>query len=95
MAHLAPTGRKPYQPTGFEIETVEAACARDARTALENANLVAALSRALSQAELQRDELRHRVKNAYLAAQSLATLSLPPDYAKVIFGPHYCTCARA
>ena len=82
-----------YQPTGFEIETVEA-LARACAAALENANLVAALSRALSQAELQRDELRHRVKNAYLAAQSLATLSLPPDYAKV-FSARITALARA
>lgn len=82
-----------YQPTAYEIETVEA-LARATATAMENANLVAALSRALSQAELQRDELRHRVKNAFLAAQSLATLSLPPDYARV-FSARIAALARA
>ena len=71
-----------YQPSDYEIETVET-LARATATALENARLVSALSRALAQAELARDELRHRVKNAYLAAQSLAMLSLPPDYSRV------------
>lgn len=71
-----------YEPTTYEIETVET-LARAVATALEHARLIAALSRALSQTELARDELRHRVKNAYLAAQSLATLSLPSDYSKV------------
>jgi GAF domain-containing protein len=37
-----------YQPSGYEIETVEA-LARATATALENANLMAALSRALTQ----------------------------------------------
>lgn len=84
---------QPYQPTGYEIETVET-LARATATALENARLVAALSRALGQAELARDELRHRVKNAYLAAQSLAALSLPPDYSRV-FAARIAALARA
>lgn len=82
-----------YQPSEYEIESVET-LARAAATALENARLVAALSRALSQAELARDELRHRVKNAYLAAQSLAALSLPPDYSRV-FAARIAALARA
>ena len=82
-----------YQPSGYEIETVEA-LARATATALENANLIAALSRALTQAELARDELRHRLKNAYLAAQGLAKLSLPPDYARV-FSARIGALARA
>lgn len=82
-----------YQPTAYEIETVET-LARATATALENARLVAALSRALAQAELERDELRHRVKNAYLAAQSLAALSLPPDYSRV-FAARIAALARA
>jgi two-component sensor histidine kinase len=82
-----------YEPTHYEIETVET-LARAVATALEHARLIAALSRALSQAELARDELRHRVKNAYLAAQSLATLSLPPDYSKV-FSARIAALARA
>src|SRR6202012_3723843 len=45
-------------------------------------------------AELVRDELRHRVKNAYLAAQSLAMLSLPPDYSRV-FSARIAALARA
>jgi two-component sensor histidine kinase len=82
-----------YQPSRYEIETVET-LARAVATALENARLVAALSRALAQAELARDELRHRVKNAYLAAQSLAMLSLPPDYSRV-FAARIAALARA
>lgn len=82
-----------YEPTRYEIETVET-LARAVATALEHARLIAALSRALSQAELARDELRHRVKNAYLAAQSLAMLSLPPDYSKV-FSARIAALARA
>ena len=82
-----------YQPSDYEIETVET-LARATATALENARLVTALSRALAQAELARDELRHRVKNAYLAAQSLAMLSLPPDYSRV-FAARIASLARA
>lgn len=51
--------------------------ARATATAMENVRLVSALSKALSEAELARDELRHRVKNAFMAAQALATLTLP------------------
>jgi two-component sensor histidine kinase len=82
-----------YEPTHYEIETVETLASAVA-TALEHARLIAALGRALSQAELARDELRHRVKNAYLAAQSLAMLSLPPDYSKV-FSARIAALARA
>ena len=82
-----------YQPSDDEIETVET-LARATATALENARLVSALSRALAQAELAHDELRHRVKNAYLAAQSLAMLSLPPDYSRV-FAARIAALARA
>lgn len=82
-----------YQPSDYEIETVET-LARATATALENARLVSAISRALAQAELARDELRHRVKNAYLAAQSLAVLSLPPDYSRV-FAARIASLARA
>jgi two-component sensor histidine kinase len=82
-----------YQPSNYEIETVEA-LARATATALESARFVAALSRALTQAELARDELRHRVTNAYLAAQSLAMLSMPPDYSRV-FSARIAALARA
>jgi two-component sensor histidine kinase len=82
-----------YEPTRYEIETVET-LARAVATALEHARLIAALSRALSQAELARDELLHRVKNAYLAAKSLAMMSLPPDYSKV-FSARITALARA
>lgn len=82
-----------YQPSDYEIETVEA-LARATATALESTRFVAALSRALAQAELARDELRHRVTNAYLAAQSLAMLSMPPDYSRV-FAARIAALARA
>jgi two-component sensor histidine kinase len=70
-----------YQPTAYEIETVEA-LARATAAALENANLVAMLSHSLAQLELRNDVLSHRVENAYLAAQSLAHASLPAKSAK-------------
>jgi two-component sensor histidine kinase len=82
-----------YEPTGFEIETIET-LARCTASALENAHLVAALSRALSQAELARDELRHRIKNAYLAAQALGKLSLPREYSEA-FSTNIAALARA
>ena len=82
-----------YEPTQYEIETIET-LARCTATALENAHLVAALSRALSQAELARDELRHRVRNSYLAAQAIGKLSLPVEHSDVISG-HIAALARA
>ena len=82
-----------YEPTRYEVETVET-LARAVATALEHARLISALSRALSRAELARDELRHRVKNAYLAAQSLAMLSLPSDYSRT-FSARIAALARA
>ncbi|MCR5880249.1 sensor histidine kinase [Phenylobacterium sp. J367] len=51
---------------------------------MEQVRLVAALSKALEEAELARDELRHRVKNAYTATQALASLTLPPDQARAL-----------
>lgn len=66
-----------------EIETLEA-IAGACTTALDNARLLSALSHALSEAELARDELRHRVKNAYASMQALAVLLLPAEYAQEI-----------
>lgn len=68
-----------YRATDGEVRTLER-LARATATAMENVRLVAALSKALADAELARDELRHRVKNAYTAAQALATLTLPPEH---------------
>jgi two-component sensor histidine kinase len=82
-----------YEPMDYEIETIET-LARCTAAALENAHLVAALSRALSQAELARDELRHRVKNSYLAAQALGRLSLPVEHSEV-FSSHIAALGRA
>jgi two-component sensor histidine kinase len=72
---------QPYAPAPEEIDTLQT-LARAAATAIRNASLVEALSRALSEAELARDELRHRVKNAYAGAQALAGLTLPPEQAR-------------
>src|SRR6201996_4597272 len=82
-----------YEATEYEIETIET-LARCTAIALENAHLVAALSRALSHAELARDELRHRVKNSYLAAQALGKLSLPVEHSDA-FSAHIAALARA
>lgn len=68
-----------YRPSGRQIEALER-LARATATAMENVRLIAALSKALHDAELARDELRHRVKNAFAAAQALATLTLPSEH---------------
>lgn len=65
-------------PGEFEIKTLET-LARAAATAMENVRLMGALSDALRMTELARDELKHRVKNAYMGAQALAGLSLPRE----------------
>jgi two-component sensor histidine kinase len=70
----------PYQPTQAEVEMLEA-LASAAATAIENVRLIVALSGALEDAELARDELRHRVKNAYMGAESLARISLDKEAA--------------
>jgi two-component sensor histidine kinase len=72
-----------YHPASHDIETVEV-LARATATAMENVRLVAALSAALREAEHARDELQHRVKNAFAAAQSLASLTLPPEHARAL-----------
>lgn len=71
------------EPTATEVELLEA-LARAAATAIENVRLIRALSKALADAELARDELRHRVKNAFTAAQALASLSLPAEHAQTL-----------
>lgn len=71
---------EPHDPSDEARETLET-LARAAATAIENVRLVAALSDALNEAEQARDELRHRVKNAFTAAQALATLALPREHA--------------
>ncbi|WP_413711680.1 sensor histidine kinase [Rhizobium sp. Rhizsp82] len=68
----------PYNPTEGEIAILEA-LARAAATAIENVRLIEALSNALDNAELARDELRHRVKNAYMGVQGLVKLSVKGD----------------
>lgn len=68
-----------YRATDEQVHTLER-LARATATAMENVRLVSALSKALEDAELARDELRHRVKNAFTAAQALATLTLPVEH---------------
>ena len=65
-------------PGKYEVEVLET-LARAAATAMENIRLLEELSRALADAELARDELKHRVKNAYMGAQALAGLTLPRE----------------
>jgi len=72
-----------YRAPADVVEILER-LAKATATAIENVRLIAALSRALSDAELARDELRHRVKNAYAATQALAFLSLPPEHARAL-----------
>ena len=72
-----------YRASDAQVETLER-LARATATAMENVRLVAALSRALEDAELARDELRHRVKNAFTAAQALATLTLPEEHHRAL-----------
>jgi two-component sensor histidine kinase len=69
-----------HEATAEEIEILEA-IAGACTTAIENARLLAALSHALSEAELARDELRHRLKNVYASATALAMFLLPEEYA--------------
>lgn len=72
---------RPYAPTREEIDVLEA-LAGAAATAIENIRLIEALSGALKDAELARDELKHRVKNAYMGAQAIARLALPREQAE-------------
>lgn len=82
-----------YDPSPEEIDTLET-LARAAATAMENVRLIDALSRALADAETARDELRHRVKNAFTAASALAQLTLPQDHARAL-GARLAALARA
>jgi len=72
-----------YRPSEVQVETLER-LARATATAMENVRLIAALSKALAEAELARDELRHRVKNAFTAAQALAALTLPTEHYRAL-----------
>lgn len=72
-----------YRATKSQIEMMER-LARATATAMENVRLVAALSKALADAEFARDELRHRVKNAFSAAQALAALTLPEEHHRAL-----------
>lgn len=74
---------EPYRATDEQVATLER-LSRATATAMENVRLVAALSKALEDAELARDELRHRVKNAFTAAQALATLALPVEHSMAL-----------
>jgi two-component sensor histidine kinase len=72
-----------YRATGSQVEMLERLAGATA-TAMENVRLIAALSKALADAELARDELKHRVKNAFTAAQALATLTLPEQHYRAL-----------
>jgi two-component sensor histidine kinase len=67
-----------YRATDRQVDVLER-LARATATAMENVRLVAALSKALADAELARDELKHRMKNAFAATQALAALTLPEE----------------
>jgi two-component sensor histidine kinase len=72
-----------YRPTNSQVETLER-LARATATAMENVRLIDALSKALADAELARDELKHRVKNAFTATQALAMLTLPTEHHRAL-----------
>jgi two-component sensor histidine kinase len=74
---------KPYGASPQEVARLET-LARATTSAIEHVRLVDVLSRALTDAELARDELRHRIKNAYAAVQALAALSLPSEHAHAL-----------
>lgn len=82
-----------YEPTTDEIETLRA-LARASAGAIERLRLIDALSGALEDMELARDELRHRVKNAFVSAQAIGRLTLPPEMA-ASFGTRISALARA
>ena len=72
-----------YRATPDQVAMLER-LARATATAMENLRLIDALSKALDDAELARDELKHRVKNAFSAAQALATLTLPEEHYRAL-----------
>ena len=72
-----------YCATPEQVQMLER-LARATATAMENVRLVVALSKALVDAELARDELKHRLKNAFTAAQALATLTLPVEHHRAL-----------
>ncbi|WP_310467622.1 HWE histidine kinase domain-containing protein [Sphingomonas sp.] len=72
-----------YRASDDQVEMLER-LARATATAMENVRLIAALSKALDDAELARDELKHRVKNAFTAAQALASLTLPQEHHRAL-----------
>ncbi len=82
-----------YEPSIDEIETL-ISLARACAGAIERLRLIQALSKALEQTELARDELRHRVKNAFVSAQAIGRLSMPPEYAGP-FSTRIAALARA
>jgi two-component sensor histidine kinase len=72
-----------YRATADQVAMLER-LARATATAMENVRLIEALSKALDDAELARDELKHRVKNAFSAAQALATRTLPEEHYRAL-----------
>lgn len=84
---------QPYEPSIDEVETL-ISLARASAGAMERLQLIKALSKALEQTELARDELRHRVKNAFVSAQAIGRLSMPPEFAGP-FSTRIAALARA
>lgn len=82
-----------YEPSIDEVETL-ISLARASAGAMERLQLIKALSKALEQTELARDELRHRVKNAFVSAQAIGRLSMPPEFAGP-FSTRIAALARA
>ncbi len=82
-----------YEPSIDEVETL-ISLARASAGAMERLQLIKALSKALEQTELARDELRHRVKNAFVSAQAIGRLSMPPEYSGP-FSTRIAALARA
>jgi two-component sensor histidine kinase len=74
---------KIHEPSDQEVGTLET-LARAAATALENVHLIGALRASLKNTELARQELRHRLKNAFSAIGSLGDLVLPKEHAQAI-----------
>jgi two-component sensor histidine kinase len=82
-----------YHPSVDEVETLRS-LARASAGAMERLRLIDRISGALEETELARDELRHRVKNAFVSAQAIGRLTLPPELAGP-FGTRIASLARA
>lgn len=82
-----------HEPSADVVEALEK-IARAAAISIENARLVSALSLALSEAEDARDELRHRLSNAFAVTRSLALQTLPSEHGRP-FAERVASLSRA